>query len=61
VAFPAVLTSGNKALRATTMDVRLEALPPWHVKPPARGPVKPNRLAREREVCFSMTDRAGDT
>jgi hypothetical protein len=43
------------------MEVRLEELPPWQVMPPARGPVKPKRLARVRAVCFSMTVRAGET
>ena len=60
-ALPPVLVSGYSALRATTMEVRLDPLPPCAVKPPARGPVKPNRLAKARAVCFSMTVRAGDT
>lgn len=61
VPLPRVLVDGYRALRATTTEVRLLPEPPWQVKPPARGPVRPKREARWRAVCFSMTVRAGET
>ncbi|KAL3293964.1 glutamate decarboxylase [Colletotrichum asianum] len=45
---PVFFVSGYRALRATTREVRLDALPPWHVTPPALGPVNPNKFANFR-------------
>lgn len=46
---------------ATTMLVRILALPPGTVMPPARGPSKPNNEASALAVYFSITVREGDT
>lgn len=44
-----------------TMEVVLEAEPPWTDIPPAWAPVRPKRLARARVVVFSIMVRAGET
>lgn len=48
-------------LRAMTIEVVFEALPPWTDIPPALGPFRPNNAARARVVCFSISVRGGDT
>lgn len=48
-------------MRATMMDVWLEALPPGCEMPPACGPVKPKRAAKARAVVFSIRVRTGET
>ena len=53
--------AGKRVLRAITMEVVLEAEPPGTEIPPAWGPLRPNRLARAREVVFSIRVRAGET
>ena len=48
-------------LRAITRAEELDALPPGCEIPPAKGEVKPIRLARNRVVCFSIRVRTGET
>lgn len=43
------------------MEVKLEEEPPCTDIPPEYGPSKPKREASSLEVCFSMTERAGET
>ena len=58
---PCSLVSGNKVLRAMTIEVVFDAEPPWTDIPPAWGPESPNKCARAFDVVFSMTVRAGET
>jgi hypothetical protein len=58
---PLDLVSGYRVLRATTMAVALEALPPGWEMPPDVEEGRLKRLARYFVVCFSMSVRTGET
>ena len=58
---PWVLVEGCRVLRATTMAVALEALPPGCEMPPDVDDGRSKRLARYFVVCFSMRVRTGAT
>jgi hypothetical protein len=58
---PSVFVSGWRVLRAMAIEVALLALPPGWEIPPPWVPLKPKRVARAFEVCFSIKVRAGET
>jgi hypothetical protein len=58
---PSFLVDGYNVLRAITRAVLLEAEPPGCEMPPAKGEVKPRRVARNFVVCFSIRVRTGET
>ena len=58
---PSFLVDGYSVLRAITRAVLLQAEPPGCEIPPAKGVVKPRRVARNLVVCFSIRVRTGET
>lgn len=61
VPLPSVLVEGYSVLRATTIAVLLEALPPGCEMPPLVSAGSEKSEARYLVVLFSMRVRAGDT
>lgn len=59
-ASPSVLVEGWRVLRAMTMAVEFEALPPGCAMPPEKVGSKPMRLARNFVVYFSISVRTGE-